>query len=113
MTWRTVYDEATGGDVANGGYLSVATVVTNPLPAGFASKIIVGPPQEEEWNITTLEWEPRPPPLPDVDRIDEFLSRVGNALKGNAKTKVQTELAILLGDTRFRDSTDVYEIGVP
>ncbi len=113
MTWRTIYDEATGGDVANGGYLSVATVVTDPLPAGFASKIIAGPPQDEEWNITTLEWEPRPPPPPDVDRAGEFLTRVGSQLKGNAKTKVQDELIALLGENRFRDPGDTYVIGLP
>ncbi len=113
MTWRTVYDEATGGDVANGGYLSVATVVADPLPAGFASKIIAGPPQDEEWNITTLEWEPSPPPPPNVDRIEELITRIGPALKSAMADKIRTELIPLLAELRFRDPTETYEIKVP
>ncbi len=113
MIWNVVYDDLTRGDVAAGGYLSVATVMTDPLPNGFSSKVIAGRPERQRWNITTLEFEPEPPAPPDVDRATEFLTRVGSSLKGNAKTKVQDELIILLGDNRFRDPADTYVIGAP
>ena len=105
--WYAIYNTASGALV------STATVVADPLPVGLTKKIVAEPAFGFQWNSTLLDWEPAPPPPPDVDRVDEFLGRVGNSLKGNAKTKVQDELVILLGDTRFRDPTDVYEIGVP
>lgn len=112
MTWRVVYDEATGGDVAAGGYLSVGTVVTDPLPSGLSSKVISGPPQQEQWNITTLEWEPKPSPPPDVDRVDEILDAVEavQSLSTRVKNALRPELEKVLGDFRWRDSEEPYEI---
>ncbi len=112
MTWVTVYDEATGGDVAAGGYLSSGTVVTDPLPAGLVSKVEVGPPQREQWNTTTLEWEPIPPLPPDVDRVDEVIAAVEavQQLTGRVKNALRPELETVLGDQRWRDSEEPYEI---
>ncbi len=105
--WYAIYQ------TSDGTLVSSATVVVDPLPAGLTKKLITERPNGFQWNPSLLDWEPTPPPPPDVDRVDEFLTLVGNALKGNAKTKVTDELTVLLGDNRFRDPTDVYEIGAP
>ena len=110
MTWNVIYDDLTGGDVAAGGYLSVASVVADPLPAGLSMKVITGPPQQEQWNTSTLEWEPVPAPPPDVDRVDEFLGRVGVVFNGGSNTKIRNELAAMLAGRRFRDPSETYEI---
>ncbi len=114
MTWRTVYDEATGGDVANGGYLSSGTVVTDPLPRGLASKVETGPPQQEQWNTTTLEWEPIPTPPPDVDRADEVIVAIKavQPMNGRVEDAVRAEVEKVLGDVRMRDSEEPYEIEI-
>ncbi len=112
MTWFTVYDEVTGGDVANGGYLSSGTVVTDPLPRGLVSKVSTGPPQQEQWNTTILEWEPIPTPPPDVDRVPEIIAAIEavQPLSGRVKNALRPELEKVLGDARMRDSEETYEI---
>lgn len=98
---------------SDGELVSLATVVADPLPAGLAKKVVAAYPHDSQWNTTVLDWEPRPPPPPDVDRVEEFLTRVGVAFKGAADTKVRGELVALLGDSRFRDPSDSYEVKVP
>ena len=91
----------------------MATVVADPLPAGLAKKQIAPYSAGVQWNRTLLDWEPEPPPPPDVDRIEEFLTRVGPGLNSAAATKVRSELVALLAELRFRDPNDTYEIKVP
>ncbi len=105
--WFAIYQ------TSDGTLVSLATVVADPLPAGLAKKQVAPYSGGVQWNATLLDWEPSPPPPPDVDRVDEFVVRVGSSLKGNAKTRVQDELAALLGEGRFRDPSDAYIIGVP
>ncbi len=105
--WFAIYQ------TSDGTLVSLATVVVDPLPPGLTKKIIVERPTGFQWSTTLLDWEPEPPPPPDVDRVDEFLIRVGSSLKGNVKTKVRDELTALLGDTRFRDPSDAYEVQEP
>ena len=112
MTWRVVYDDATGGDVAAGGKRSVGTVVTDPLAPGMLSKVIAGPPQQQQWNTTTREWEPKPPPPPDVDRVDEVIAAVEavQPMSTRVKNALRPELEKVLGDQRFHHPDDPYEI---
>ncbi len=105
--WYAIYQ------TSDGTLVSLATIVADPLPAGLTKKQVVPYSGGVQWNPTLLDWEPVPVPPPDVDRVDEFLTRVGSSLKGNAKTKVQDELTALLGDSRFRDPSDSYEVKVP
>ncbi len=105
--WFAIYQ------TSDGTLVSLATVVADPLPAGLTKKVIAERPVGFQWNTTLLDWEPAPAPPPDADRVGEFLTRVGSSLKGNAKTKVRDELTILLGDSRFRDPSDSYEVKVP
>lgn len=112
MPWQTIYDTLTGGDVAAGGYLSVATVVADPLPPEFASKVIAGLPQREQWNTSTLEWEPKPPPPPDIDRVEEIIVAIEavQPLNTRVKNAIRPELEVVLGDQRFRDPEEDYVI---
>lgn len=106
--WYAIYQ------TADGTLVSLATVVADPLPAGLTKKAIAEPPGAGfQWNPTLLDWEPAPVPPPDVDRVDEFLTRVGVSFKGAANTKVRDELVNLLAEHRFRDPTEPYEIRVP
>ena len=115
MVWHVIYDDRTGGDVAVGGYLSVATVMADPLPAGFSSKIILGPPVQEQWNTTLLEWEPIPAPPPDVDRVDEIIAAVEavESLSVPIQNALRPELENVLGERRWRDPDEDYEIKEP
>ncbi len=112
MTWHVIYDDRTGGDVAVGGYLSVATVITDPLPSGLSSKVITGRPEQEQWNTTTLEWEPVPAPPPDVDRVDEIIAAVEavESLTGRVENALRPELETVLGERRWRDPDEDYQI---
>ncbi len=98
---------------SDGELVSLATVVADPLPAGLAKKVVAEYGSDVQWDPTLLDWEPRPPPPPDVDRVEEFLTRVGVSFKGSADTKVRDQLVALLGDSRFRDPSDSYEVKVP
>ena len=101
--WQVVYRESDGAIV------SVGTVIADPLPPGLAKKPIAGPPGHVDWNPATLEWDTRPAPGPDVDRVDEFIAKLGpNGRRTDAT--VRAELAALLGERRFRDSREDYEI---
>ena len=112
MVWHVIYDDRTGGDTAACGYLSVASVVADPLPAGLSMKVIPGPPQNEQWNTTTLVWEPIPAPPPDVDRVDEIITAVEavETLTPRIRNVLRPELESVLGDRRFRDPDEDYEI---
>ena len=112
MPWHVIYDDLTGGDTAAGGYLSVATVVADPLPAGLSMKVIPGPPVQEQWNTTLLEWEPVPAPPPDVDRVDEVIVAVEavETLTPRIRNALRPELESVLGDRRFRDPAEDYQI---
>ena len=112
MTWQVIWDDLTGGDVAAGGYLSVGTVVTDPLPSGLSSKVISGRPQQEQWNTTTLEWEPIPPLPPDVDRVPEIIAAIEavQPLTTRVKNVLRPELENVLGDQRWRDFEESYKI---
>lgn len=108
VDWYAIYQ------TSDGTLVSLATVVVDPLPAGLAKKLTTAPPRDGlQWNPTLLDWEPTPPPPPDVDRVDEFLSRMVGSLKVSDEKKVRDELVTLLGDQRFRDPSDAYEIEVP
>lgn len=101
--WQVVYR------VADGEIVSVGTVIADPLPRGLAKKSIAGPPGHVDWNPDTLDWDERPPPPPDVDRVEEFLAKLGpNGRRTDAT--VRAELTALLGERRFRDSREDYEI---
>ena len=112
MTWHVIYDDLTGGDTAAGGYLSVATVMADPLPSGFSSKVIASRPEQKQWNTTTLEWEPIPTPPPDVDRVDEIIIAVEavETLTPRIRNALRPELESVLGDRRFRDPDEDYQI---
>ena len=103
--WFAIYQ------TSDGTLISLATVVADPLPAGLAKKQVDPRSAGVQWNRTLLDWEPEPPPPPDIDRVEEFLARIGG-LTGSADTKVRGELVRLLADNRFRDPTDPYEIKV-
>ena len=105
--WFAIYQ------ISDGTLVSLATVVADPLPAGLTKKQVRERPKNHQWNVTTLDWELEPPPPPDVDRVDEFLTRVAVSLTGSDETKVRDELVALLGDSRFRDPSDSYEVKVP
>ena len=100
MIWYAIYQ------TSNGALVSLATVVADPLPAGLSKKQIREMPPNSQWNTTLLDWEPRPAPPPDVDRVDEFLTRVTLT----DETSVRNGLAVLLADRRFRDPNETYEI---
>ena len=104
--WFAIYQ------TSDGTLISLATVVADPLPAGLAKKQIAPYSAGVQWNPTLLDWEPEPPPPPDVDRVEEFLTRIGG-LTGSADTKVRGELVRLLAEHRFRNPNDTYEIKVP
>ncbi len=112
MVWHVIYDDRTGGDVAVGGYLSVATVMADPLPSGLSSKVIADRPEGQQWNTTTLEWEPTPPPPPDVDRVDEVIAAVEavESLTVPIKNALRPELEAVLGERRWRDPAEDYQI---
>lgn len=101
--WFAVYRES------DGKLLSVATVVPR-LRAGLASTRITGPPARETWNPSTLEFDPSPPPLPDVDRVTEFIDALPNGFSSRNKTDIRAELTRLLGPFRFRDVTERREL---
>ena len=105
--WFAIYQ------TSDGTLVSLATIVADPLPAGLTKKIVAERPTGFQWSPSLLDWEPTPPPPPDVDRVDEFLTRVGVVFKGQNDTKIRDELVALLGDNRFRDPSDTYEIKVP
>ena len=102
--WFAIYQ------TSDGTLVSLATVVADPLPAGLSKKQVRERPKNHQWNTSTLDWEPEPPPPPDVDRVDEFLTRVAVSLTGSDETKVRDGLATLLADHRFRDPSETYEI---
>lgn len=104
--WYAIYQ------ISDGTLVSLATVVADPLPGNLSKKLIAEyPGSTHQWNVSTLDWELAPVPPPDVDRIDEFMSRVGIAFAGPAETAVRGELTALLAARRFRDSSETYEIG--
>ncbi len=105
--WFAIYQ------TSDGTLVSLATVVADPLPAGLTKKQVAPHSAGFQWNTTLLDWEPVPAPPPDVDRVEEFLTRVGVSFKGAADTKVRDELVVLLGDSRFRDPSDSYEVKAP
>ena len=93
--WFAVYRESDGEVLSYGTDVGV-------LRAGIAKKRVAGPPGREVWNTTTLELDAKPPPPPDVDRVDEFLDAVGNGIPAGRVNAIRTELAKLLGPHRFR-----------
>ena len=101
--WQAVYR------VSDGAIVSVGTVIADPLPRGLAKKPIAGPPGHVDWNPTTLEFDSRPPPVPDVDRVDEFIAKLGPNGR-RIDVTVRAELIDLLGDRRFRDPREDYQI---
>ncbi len=100
--WFAVYQEV------DGELVSIATVVADPLRAGLATKRISGSPGQEVWNTTTLEFDPRPPRPPDVDRVEEVIEAMPRRGNGSfAEADVRAEVAKLLGPSfHFRDPAD-------
>jgi hypothetical protein len=105
--WFAIYREA------DGTLVSLATVVADPLPAGLAKKQVTQFTGGVQWDTATLDWEPKPPLPPDVDRIDEFVAALPIVLKGQDEERIRTSLVALLGDQRFRDPSDSYELRSP
>ncbi len=102
--WYAIYR------ISDGELISLGTVVADRLPAGLAKKPIPGPPSLQRWNTSTLEFEAKPLPPPDVDRVDEFIARLPRALRTQDETRVRAALVSLLGDQRYRDPSDAYEV---
>ncbi len=94
--WHAVYR------VSDGQLLSIATVVDRLRP-GVASTPIDGPPGREVWNTSTLQFDPLPPPLPDIDRVDEIITAMTRSGGRFSEDEVRREVALLLGSFRFRD----------
>ncbi len=105
--WFAIYQ------TANGTLVSLATVVADPLPAGLTKKVVAERPPDSQWSTTLLDWEPRPPPPLDVDRVDEFIVGLPKKLRQQDEQDIRLALVALLGDTRFRDPSDSYEVKVP
>ena len=99
--WYAIYN------TADGELRSMATVVVDPLPAGLSKKQIRVAPPFTVWDAATLDWVPRPPRPPDVDRVDEFIARVGAT---PTEAQLRAGLIDLLAEQRFRDDEDDYEI---
>lgn len=96
--------------IDDGELISVGTLIASPLRSGLAAINLGTRPPAGLWNTTTLQFDPKPPPLPDVDRIDEFMTRMARVLVGADEVAVRAELVNLLADNRFRDDSDPYEI---
>lgn len=106
MTWFAVIESATGNLV------SVGTVLADPLPTGLEA-ISLG---DTKWNSITHTWDPatrtvvaKPAPLPDVDRVEEFIARVpvlATRLNVTQMEAFRTALRQLLGPLRFRDASE-------
>lgn len=99
--WFTVYRESDGSVISTG------TVIADPLPPGMVKKALSGRPDPEtDWNPETLRHELRPIPAPAIDRVEEFMAHL---VRVN-RDEVRAELAVLLGDFRFRDESVDYVV---
>src|SRR6476659_9721483 len=54
MTWRAIYELATGKLVSSG------TIVADPLPDGLAAKELPGDPAGQVWDEVALEFKTSP-----------------------------------------------------
>ena len=99
--WFAVYRES------DGCLLSLGTVITDPLRPGIA-KLNLGPTRPEGgiWNTSTLTFDPTPPPLPDVDRVDEVVAAMTTNGGRYSASEIRREVALLLGPFRFRDPSE-------
>lgn len=106
MTWHAVYEEATGQLV------SLATVLPEELRRGLAS-LELGEDKPDwstsEWDPKTLGMVPKPPPLPEVDRVDDLLIKVPalSRLDAVELEGFKAEVGKLLGDNRYRDAGEI------
>ena len=110
MSWFAVVERATGILV------SVGTVLADPMPDHLEAL----PLGESKFDSLTHRWDPatrtivtKPAPLPDVDRVEEFIARVpvlASRLNAAQMTTFRTELGRLLGSARFRDPNDTTDL---
>ena len=101
--WFAVYRES------DGEALSYATDVP-PLRPGIASTPIAGPPGAEVWNPSTLQLDPRPARLPEVDRVDDFLNDLPRSGVNFKEADIRTRLGRLLGDLRVRGPNELVDL---
>lgn len=113
MTWRAIYETATGR------LLSVGSVWTDPPREHTAFKEYVDrPDQGNDWDVGTLDFVPRPPKVL-IDRMDDLethptflqFAEVFDTLTNQQKAKVRNAIRKMLGAEQFRLVSESVEIG--
>ena len=99
--WFAVYQES------DGKLVSLGTVVSDLGGRGLAKKNLGATrPEGGVWNPSTLIFDPAPPSLPEVDRVDEVIMAMTWQGGRVNESEVRREVAALLGPFRFRDATE-------
>jgi hypothetical protein len=109
MTWFAVIESATGVLVSEG------TVLADPMPAHLEAIELADRINwlVERWDAATRTVVPKPAPLPDVDRVEEFIARVpilSTRLNVTQLTEFRTQLGRLLGPHRLRDASETTDL---
>lgn len=103
--WMAVYRKS------DGHLISMATVVADPLPDELAAKAVDAHRHGFQWNTALLDWEPKPARLPDIDRVDEFITRLPSGINRRGLDSIRDELISVLGDERYYHPEDSYTVG--
>lgn len=99
----------------DGQLVSVGTVVSESLPVELEAVIL---PREidwsiERWDAATRTIVAKPPPPPDIDRINDFMTRatfLDARLTVAQRTQFRTILGTFLGSRRFRDPSEPVDL---
>lgn len=109
MSWSALYDETSGQ------LLSIASVVSDTLPAGVAVLALAGPPADSQmWDAITRAFIARPAKVL-VDRLQDLLDDADFAaawsnLNTTQRTRLRTAMIRVLGTKRYRTVSEAVEL---
>lgn len=109
MAWHAIVRRS------DGVLVSMATVVPDSLPSELEAVVL---PRRidwtvERWDSATRTIAAKPARPPDIDRVNDFMSRatfLDTRLTAAQRTQFRTILSTFLGSRRFRDSAEPVEL---